>query len=393
MADPIKYAGAEALRELITKTKTALGTKVDKETGKGLSTNDYTTTEKNKLSGIESGAQANVIETVKVDGTALTPSSKAVDINLASASVHYAAEAGTATTATSATSATTATQLWNGQSGASSASYTYTTLNTELTNIRAIAEGKTNTYYVNEVHDLAFKSTNDSISITTVEGTQQFTDYSGGTGVQVMYEDLNIGDIILVEGVDYPDRWVAEKRTSGLSKTVVYNALESRKIDTSVFAKKADLNATITNTTGRTLTGLTETNGVISASFSDISITKSQISDFPPIPQGTVTSVQVQATSPVESSQSTAQTGTLNTTISLANSYGDTKNPYASKTANYVLAAPNGSAGQPTFRALVSADIPSLAISKITDLQTTLNAKLNSADAITASEVDTMWAS
>ena len=149
MADPIKYAGAEALRELITKTKTALGTKVDKETGKGLSTNDYTTTEKNKLSGIESGAQANVIETVKVDGTALTPSSKAVDINLASASVHYAAEAGTATTATSATSATTATQLWNGQSGASSASYTYTTLNTELTNIRAIAEGKTNTYYVN----------------------------------------------------------------------------------------------------------------------------------------------------------------------------------------------------------------------------------------------------
>ena len=35
---------------------TALGTKVDKETNKGLSSNDYTTDEKNKLSGIEAGA-------------------------------------------------------------------------------------------------------------------------------------------------------------------------------------------------------------------------------------------------------------------------------------------------------------------------------------------------
>ena len=73
---------------------------------------------------------------------------------------------------------------------------------------------------------------------------------------------------------------------------------------------------------------------------------------------GTVTSVRVQATSPVVSSQSTEQTTTLNTTISLANNYGDTKNPYASKAANYVLAAPNGSAGTPSFRALVKADIP-----------------------------------
>ena len=81
---------------------------------------------------------------------------------------------------------------------------------------------------------------------------------------------------------------------------------------------------------------------------------------------GTVTSVRVQATSPVQSSTSTAQSSSLNTTISLADAYGDTKNPYGSKTRNYVLAAPNGSAGNPSFRALVAADIPSLAASKIT---------------------------
>lgn len=38
----------------------ALDSKVDKVTGKGLSTNDYTTAEKSKLSGIEAGAEVNV---------------------------------------------------------------------------------------------------------------------------------------------------------------------------------------------------------------------------------------------------------------------------------------------------------------------------------------------
>ena len=67
---------------------------------------------------------------------------------------------------------------------------------------------------------------------------------------------------------------------------------------------------------------------------------------------GTVTSVT--GTSPVVSS------GGATPAISLASGYGDTLNPYASKTANYVLASPNGSAGVPTFRAVVAADIPTL---------------------------------
>ena len=72
-----------------------------------------------------------------------------------------------------------------------------------------------------------------------------------------------------------------------------------------------------------------------------------------------VTSVTIGATSPVVSSTATEQIGsTVSTTISLANNYGDTKNPYASKTKNYVLAAPATENGVPTFRALVLADIP-----------------------------------
>lgn len=45
--------------------QTQLNDKVDKITGKGLSTNDYTSTEKTKLSGIEEGAQKNTITGVK----------------------------------------------------------------------------------------------------------------------------------------------------------------------------------------------------------------------------------------------------------------------------------------------------------------------------------------
>ena len=45
--------------------QTQLNDKVDKVTGKGLSTNDYTSAEKTKLSGIETGAQKNTITGVK----------------------------------------------------------------------------------------------------------------------------------------------------------------------------------------------------------------------------------------------------------------------------------------------------------------------------------------
>jgi len=60
------------------------------------------------------------------------------------------------------------------------------------------------------------------------------------------------------------------------------------------------------------------------------------------------------ATSPV------VATGTSTPVISLASGYGDTQNPYASKTANHILAAPNGTAGVPTFRAMVASDVPTL---------------------------------
>ena len=59
-----------------------LNNKVNTQTGKDLSTNDFTDALKNKLNGVEASAQVNVIEQVKVNGTALTPTSKSVNIDI-----------------------------------------------------------------------------------------------------------------------------------------------------------------------------------------------------------------------------------------------------------------------------------------------------------------------
>ena len=86
---------------------------VVKDGSKVLSTNDYTTAEKNKLSGIAANAQVNVIETVKVNNTALTPSNKAVNIDLsaylksADAASTYLGKNDKAASATSADTLTT----------------------------------------------------------------------------------------------------------------------------------------------------------------------------------------------------------------------------------------------------------------------------------------------
>jgi len=103
----------------------------------------------------------------------------------------------------------------------------------------------------------------------------------------------------------------------------------------------------IGNTTGNTLTKTTLTAG------SGISITNGGGSiSIAATNSGTVTSVT--GTSPIASS------GGATPAISLEANYGDTQNPYASKTAKFVLAAPNASAGAPTFRAIVASDIPTL---------------------------------
>ena len=90
--------------------------KVDKVSGKGLSTNDYTTAEKNKLSGIADGAQVNTVTGVKgsSESNYRTGNINITKANIGLGNVDNTAdedkEVKYATTAGSATSATKATQ-------------------------------------------------------------------------------------------------------------------------------------------------------------------------------------------------------------------------------------------------------------------------------------------
>ena len=83
VSDEGKLGLASVGMDKVTGLAAALAGKVAAEDGKGLSTNDFTTELKTKLEGVESGAQANLIEVVKINGTALNIADKAVNVPLA----------------------------------------------------------------------------------------------------------------------------------------------------------------------------------------------------------------------------------------------------------------------------------------------------------------------
>lgn len=78
-------------KPISTATQNALNGKVDKETGKGLSTNDYTTTDKNKLAGIAAGAtdvsisdtlaEGETLATITINGTPTAIKGSNVDVD------------------------------------------------------------------------------------------------------------------------------------------------------------------------------------------------------------------------------------------------------------------------------------------------------------------------
>ena len=83
-----KYLDENGLIYYHSKIKALLNDKVDKVSGKGLSTNDYTTTEKNKLSGIASGAEVNqnAFSNVKVGSTTIQADAKTDTLELVAGS-------------------------------------------------------------------------------------------------------------------------------------------------------------------------------------------------------------------------------------------------------------------------------------------------------------------
>lgn len=76
------YLDQTGLALVWERIKNLLTGKVDKIEGKGLSTNDFTTTEKNKLSNIAAGAQVNTLEGIQKNGTTVTITNKIANITV-----------------------------------------------------------------------------------------------------------------------------------------------------------------------------------------------------------------------------------------------------------------------------------------------------------------------
>ena len=204
----------------------------------------------------------------------------------------------------------------NGQTGA--VSLTTTNIN----------EG-TNLYYLDSRARQALSagtgiSYSTSTGVITNSAPDQTVALTAGTGISTSgtYPNFTIANTA-------PDQTVALTASTGISISGTYP------------------NFTITNSAPDQTVSLTGAGTTtITGTYPNFTISSSD--QF----QGTVTSVT--GTSPVTS------TGGTTPAIGLASGYGDTQNPYASKTANFVLAAPNGTSGVPTFRAIVAADIPTL---------------------------------
>jgi len=176
-----------------------------------------------------------------------------------------------------------------------------------------------------------------AVGAVTLGGTLAIA--NGGTGTAT--PSLIAGTNITITGT-WPNQTINSSGGSGSGTVTSVAALTLGTTGT-------DLSSTVANSTTTPVITL----NVPTASATNRGVLSSaDWTTFNNKGSGTITSVT--GTSPVASSGGTTPA------ISLAAAYGDTLNPYASKTANYFLAAPNGSSGVPTFRAIVAADIPTL---------------------------------
>ena len=229
----------------------------------------------------------------------------------------------------------------------------------------AIAVKEEGTTLTNGVKSINFVGTGitattsgDDVTVTVASGSGTVTSVAAtaGTGISVTGSPITTSGTLTITNTA-PDQTVALTSGTGITTSGTYpnftitNSAPDQTValtaGTGINTSGTYPNFTITNSAPDQTVALTQ-GGTTTITGTYPSFTISSADQF----QGTVTSVT--GTSPI------ASTGGATPAISLSAGYGDTLNPYASKTANFVLAAPDGTAGVPTFRAVVAADIPTL---------------------------------
>lgn len=147
---------------------------VEQETGKGLSTNDYTTSEKTKLAGIDSGAEVNVIESITVNGITATVSGKSASVTIPTGdgAISQISVNGVAQTVTQGavdiSVPTQVSDLSDGSAVVKDANYVHTDnnfTNAKDTKLTGIEEGA----QVNKINSIKVNGTTQTITNKTVD--------------------------------------------------------------------------------------------------------------------------------------------------------------------------------------------------------------------------------
>jgi len=210
---------------------------------------------------------------------------------------------------------------------------------------------------------------------TPTTGTVTSVAATAGTGISVSGSPITTSGTLTITNTA-PDQTVALTASTGISVTGTYPSF------------------TITNTSpssGGTVTSVTGTSPVVSSGGNTPAIsmpaattsvngylTSTDWTTFNNKGNGTVTSVAALTLGTTGTDlSSTVATGTTTPVITLQvptasasnrgalsaadwTTFNGKQAAFGSQTANYFYAAPNGSAGSPTFRAVVAADIPTL---------------------------------
>jgi hypothetical protein len=241
---------------------------------------------------------------------------------------------------------------------------TLASLQTQITNLIPSQTGNSGKYLTTNGSALSWASVAGGLSyqgtwnastntptLTSSVGTNGYyyiTDVAGSTNLNGI-TDWQIGDWLLFNGS-------------------VWQKIDQSNLVTSVNGQTGAVSVGTVTSVGITAgTGITVSNSPITSSGSMTVGVSTKLANFVNLSgsgliaqngSGALDAVTITGSTGISVAHGNGTSG--NPTISLDSGYGDTLNPYTSKTANYFLAAPNGSAGVPTFRAVVAADIPTL---------------------------------
>lgn len=118
----------------------------------------------------------------------------------------------------------------------------------KISNVAAVAEGKTNSYVVEKTQgNSKLDSQNDSVVLSSGDFPLTTT---GGS--KIAYADLKIGDIIYITNTNVPDRWVGLKQNNSAT---LYK-METAKVDLANYYTKSEVDALIESKISQYLTSI-----------------------------------------------------------------------------------------------------------------------------------------